>query len=176
MVIIYHGGEMVKIQQGDLAVALRPDGSDEIRIGGKNPFVINGPGEYEVSNVFIQGFGAPGRANEINTIYLLSLDGLRLVHWGTLDEDKIPEAAAGIGEADILFVPLDGATLSPAAVYRLALTFQPKLIIPLAESEAILGKFLKEAGAEDVKPIDKLALKKKDVLEKEGEVVVLSAV
>lgn len=172
MIITYHGGSFVKVQQGELAVALNPDGSNQVKIGGKNPFVINGPGEYEISNVFIRGFGSPGLDKKINTIYFLALDGLRLVHLGDLGEDKIPETVtAEIGEVDILFVPAP----SPAA-YRLALTFQPRLIIPLSESETVLGKFLKEAGAEEIKPIDKLVLKKKDILEKEGEVIILTAI
>jgi hypothetical protein len=37
-----------------------------------------------------------------------------------------------------------------------------------------LKKFLKEAGEEAVKPIDKLTIRKKDLEGKEGEVVILS--
>ena len=145
----------------------------------QDPFIINGPGEYEVSNVFVQGFGVSGPGKKINTIYRLSLDGLRLVHWGTLGDDKISEAvASGIGEVDILFVPLSPASSigGLAAACRLALTFQPKIIIPLAESETVLRPFLKEAGAENIKPTDKVVLKKKDVLEKEGEIIILAVV
>ena len=177
MIITYHGESFVKIQHGDLAVAWNPNGVNQIRIGGKTPFVIDGPGEYEVSNVFIRGFETAGPHETLNTIYVLSLDNMRLAHWGVLGEAKIPElVSAGIGEVDILFAPLSPASLSPAAAYKLALTFQPKIIIPLAESEPLLRQFLKEAGSEDVKPIDKLVLKKKDVAEKEGEVVVLSVI
>jgi superfamily II helicase len=38
-----------------------------------------------------------------------------------------------------------------------------------------LKTFLKEEGSEDVKPVEKLTLKKKDLEGKEGEVVVLEA-
>ena len=169
MIITYHGESFVKIQHGDLMVALNPKGTNQVRIGGKDPFVIDGPGEYEVSNIFIRGFGGPA-----NTIYALTLDGLRLVHWGRLGDGKLPEAVTSeLGEVDILFVPL---TNSPAGDYRLALTCQPKIIIPLSESETLIRQFLKEAGAEPVKPVDKLVLKKKDVLEKEGEVILLNAI
>mgnify|MGYP003351630452 CR=1 FL=1 len=43
-----------------------------------------------------------------------------------------------------------------------------------ADAEAMVAK-LKEAGAEDTKPVDKLTLKSRDLAGKEGEVVVLSA-
>ncbi len=38
-----------------------------------------------------------------------------------------------------------------------------------------LKKYLKEAGEESVKPIDKLTIKRKDLEGKEGETIVLSA-
>ncbi|HEY4476396.1 MAG TPA: MBL fold metallo-hydrolase [Candidatus Paceibacterota bacterium] len=178
MIITYHGENFVKVQHGDLVVAWNQNGVNQIKIGGKNPFIIDGPGEYEVSNIFVQGFGVPSSDKTPNTIFLLSFEGLRFVHLGAIGEAKIPESvSAGVGEVDVLFAPLGGPKpLSPAAVYQLALAFQSKVIIPLTESETIRRQFLKEAGAEGVKPIDKLVLKKKDILEKEGEVVVLTTV
>ena len=183
MIITYHGESFVKVQYGDLVVSLNSDGANQVRIGGRDPFIISGPGEYEVSNVFVSGFSTAGPHGKGNIIYSLSLEGLRLTHLGLMEESKIPEAImSGIGEVDILLAPLDGA-LSPAAAYRLALTFSPKLILPLSAAASLTGQFLKEAGLSDAKagaekapPIDKLVIKKKDVLEKEGEVMVLRAV
>ena len=61
---------------------------------------------------------------------------------------------------------------------KLAVTLEPKIIIPMHYGEVgidnALKKFIKEAGEEGVKPIDKLTLKKKDLEGKEGEVVILS--
>jgi hypothetical protein len=57
--------------------------------------------------------------------------------------------------------------------------FSPKLIIPTHYGEVgisgALKTFLKEAGEEGVKAVDKLTLKKKDLEGKEGEVVVLES-
>ena len=38
-----------------------------------------------------------------------------------------------------------------------------------------LKDFLKEAGDESVKPVEKLTIKRKDLVEKKGEVVVLKS-
>ena len=82
---------------------------------------------------------------------------------------------------DILFVPVGGdGVLDPAIAHKLAVAFEPKIIIPshfaeVGEKDA-LKKFLKESGEESVKPIDKLTIKKKDVEGKEGEVVVLESI
>ena len=85
---------------------------------------------------------------------------------------------------DILFVPIGGTSngggvLDPATAHKLAVQFEPKLIVPshygeVGEANA-LKKFLKEAGEESVKPIDKLTIKKKDLEGKEGDVVVLDS-
>jgi L-ascorbate metabolism protein UlaG (beta-lactamase superfamily) len=78
---------------------------------------------------------------------------------------------------DLLFVPIAGdGVLSPADAYKLAVQFEPKLIIPIGHdtSKDALKMFLKEAG-EDTKPVEKLTIKKKDIEGKEGEVVVLSS-
>ena len=176
MIITYHGESSVKVQHGDLIVALNPKGTNQMRIGGKDPFIIDGPGEYEVANVFIRGFSSVG--SPLNTIYTLTLDGLRLVHWGTLGDGKLPETVTSeLGEVDVLFAPLTSTSGgSPLVAYRLALTCQPKLIIPLSESTPLINQFLKEAGAEKVSPIEKLVLKKKDILEKEGEIILLNVV
>ena len=66
--------------------------------------------------------------------------------------------------------------LTPAAAYELSVKLEPKLIIPMHYDDATdknLKTFLKEAGEEGTKPVDKLTLKKKDLDGKEGEVVVL---
>jgi L-ascorbate metabolism protein UlaG (beta-lactamase superfamily) len=59
------------------------------------------------------------------------------------------------------------------AASKLAVKLEAKLIIPMHYDKAALGSFLKEIGAEDQSPADKLTIKKKDVNEMEGEVRVL---
>ncbi len=180
MIITYHGESFVKVQHGDLAVAWNQGNLNQMKIGGRDAFIIEGPGEYEIENVFVRGFGVLGPDNKFNTIYVLSLDGLRLVHLGELGEASLPEAVtSSLGEIDILFVPLSasrGGGSTPAEASRLASTLEPKLIIPLTDSESLIKQFLKEAGSESVKPVDKLVLKKKDLAEKEGEVVLLTQI
>ena len=95
------------------------------------------------------------------------------------------EAIDGV---DILVVPIGGdGVLSAAAAHKLALQFEPKLIVPshypnpaggqvgeVGEKDA-LKKFLKEAGEEKAEVVDKLTIKKKDLDNKEAEVVVISS-
>lgn len=211
MIISYHGADFFKLSFGDTTIAVNPiskdsklkatrfgsditlislnspehNGADVTSRGEKESFVISGPGEYEVSGVFIKGFLSKsnyGGSEKINTIYSVALEGMNVCFLGALgDANLSAEAKEVIEEVDILVVPIGGdGVLDPAAAHKLAVQFEPKLIIPshfgdLGDSGA-LKKFLKEAGEEDVKPVDKLTLKKKDLDGKEGGVVVLDVV
>jgi hypothetical protein len=48
-------------------------------------------------------------------------------------------------------------------------------VIPVLYDDKSLKVFLKEAGSEDVKSVDKLTLKPRDLAGKESETVVLAA-
>lgn len=160
------------------------NGAEQTSRGDRESFLIQGPGEYEVQGVFIKGFlsnSTYGGEEHINTIYTVSLEGINLGFLGALTDEKLSsEAKEGLDGIDILFVPIGGDNvLDPATAHKLAVAFEPKIIIPshfgdIGDKDA-LKKFLKESGEEGVKPIDKLTIKKKDVEGKEGEVVVLES-
>jgi hypothetical protein len=210
MVITYHGVDFFKVTFGDTTIAVNPiskdskiksksfgsditlislnspehNGSDSTSRGDKESFVINGPGEYEVSGVFIKGFLSKSQygGEKINTIYTVSLEGMSLGFLGAIgDKDLSSEAKEALDGVDILFVPIGGdGVLDPATAHKFAVQFEPKVMIPSHFSEvgspASLKVFLKESGEEGVKPVDKLTVKKKDVEAMEGEVMVLEAV
>jgi len=162
------------------------NGVDQVSFGDKKAFAITSPGEYEVKGVFIKGFGSESHydgvkaSNEkrINTIYSVSLEGMNICYLGALDQTELPkEADEGLDGVDILFVPIGGnGVLDPAKAYKLAVSLEPKLIIPMHYGDIggkdALKAFLKEAG-ENPKATTKLTLKKKDLEGKDAEVAVL---
>ena len=159
------------------------NGIEQVTHGDRTPFAIVGPGEYEVKGVFIKGVPSKsleGGEERINTIYSVTLENMNLCFLGALGAELSSDAKGAIDDIDILFVPIGGdGVLSPAEAYKLAVALEPKLIIPMHYGEAgskELKTFLKEAGEEGVKPVDKLTLKKKDLEGKEAEVVVLDRV
>ena len=206
MVITYQGGECFRITQGDLTLAFNPPskdsnfksvkfGSDIVLVsqnhedfngvenaafGEREPFVISGPGEYEVKEVAVRGFGSEsnyGGGTHINTIYGLAFEGINLCFLGTLGTTDVPQSAKQeLDNIDILFLPIGGdGMLDYAAAYKLAVQLEPKVIVPMHYDPSTLKSFLKEAGAEKVEPMEKFTVKKKDLEGKEGEIVVLSA-
>lgn len=209
MVISYLGGQCFKVSQGDLTLAFNPPskdsslkaskfGSDIVLVsqnhedfngvenasfGDREPFVISGPGEYEVKGVAVRGFASEteyGGQKSINTIYSVALEGMNLCFLGSLSSSDIPNTAKQeLDDIDILFLPIgDQGVLDYDKAYALAVQLEPKAIVPMHYGEIgskdALKAFLKEAG-EDVKPIDKLTVKKKDLDAKEGEIVVLQS-
>ncbi len=205
MVISYAGGECFKVSQGDLTLSFNPpardsklasakfgadialvsldhedfNGVSNAAFGERQPFVIEGPGEYEVKEVAVRGFATPAEyagKKTINTIYSVTLEGMNLCFLGALSTDELSVAAKQeLDDIDVLFLPVGGkGVLEYAPAYKLAVKLEPKVIIPMHYDAASLKAFLKEAGAEGTKAEEKLTIKKKDLEGKEAEVVVLS--
>jgi len=212
MIITHLGKQHFKIQQGDLILAFNPvskeskekqnkygadivlistnlsdfNGSENCEHGERKPFIVNGPGEYEVHNIFIKGFGTfvdlptdqqkKEKLNLQNTSYVLTVDNIRILFLGCFFGDLSPLHREVIDEVDILFLPVSGSEniLNAYDANKLATKLEPKIIIPMDYDEASLKIFLKETGQEQVKKIDKLTIKKKDIESMEGEVVIFS--
>jgi L-ascorbate metabolism protein UlaG (beta-lactamase superfamily) len=173
----------------DIALVSRqhPDMNGIDEVSGKETFVIEGPGEYEKAGVVIQGFGTKsqyglpkGRLDAMNTVYAVLLEGMTLVHLGALSDAVLShEAREAIDEIDVLFVPIgDDGVLSAAEAMKLAVSLEPRIIVPMHHhgmgAEGSLESFIKEGGKE-AERLDKLTIKKKDAAERNGSIVVLSA-
>ena len=211
MIITYYGAQFLKIQFGDLVLAINPIGSDAkiktskfgadvglislnasrfngrdtITYGEKKPFIIAGPGEYEVKDIAIKGIAVKTLYNgeeKINTIYVATLEGMRLCFFGALESSDLDrETLESIDVVDILFVPVgmrgkgDDGVLHPKEASKLTTALEPKIIIPLYSSGEALKQFLKEEGSGNREAMEKLTLKKKDIEQKEGEIIVLKS-
>ncbi len=200
MIITRQGDFEIKLQAGDTIVGFNPpskesklkggkfganialvslnhkdfDGVEALEFGDKKPFVISGPGEYEVKEVFIKGFSSrsdyESKKEKINTIYVLSMDNLKIVHLGALSEEKLSEVALeAVDDIDILIIHLGDNLLTPSQAAKLSVFLEAKLIIPIGSDED-QKKFAKEVGAKPDE-VDKLTLKKKDLEGKSNTVV-----
>ncbi len=203
MVITYYGKQYIKLSLGDLTIAINPqdkkykpsrfgadivlvttnheyyNGIETVSLGDKNPFIIDGPGSYEIQGIDIIGVQSTaliGGKEYINTLYEFSLDGINIVCMGALTDETVlsPEAKEIAGRADILFIPIGAdETLSAPHAYKMAVSFAPSIIIPLSYEQDTLRRFLKEGGQENAVHQDKLTLKRKDLEGKEGFIMVL---
>ncbi len=207
MVITYFGKSYFKLTLGDLTIAINPpakdskafakvprfgadialitthtidtNGEDTVSLGDKEPFVIDGPGNYESRELLFTG--APStvilnKKEHINTVYGFELDGIKIAVMGLIDDDKklSPEAKEIAANADMIFMPVGGAPeLSAAQAYKIVTSFDPNVIIPYEYDTDNLKQFLKEGGQEKNESQDKATLKRKDLDGKEGYILVL---
>ncbi len=205
MILTFHDGECIRASAGDTTIVFGPvskssknfkptnfgadvafislnhadmNGASEAGRGDKQPFVISGPGEYEVKGIVAAGFPSKSKyesEERVNTIYSVEFDGLSILYVGALSDADIPKEVLEMDAPDILITPVGGAgLLSPSDAQKLAVKLESKIVIPVHYDAKSLKLFLKEAASEDVSPVDKLTLKAKDVADKENEVVVLS--
>lgn len=155
-----------------------------------SPFLISGPGEYEVKQVFIQGISSfhdnvKGAERGLNTIYTIEAEGMHLCHLGDLGQKELTsDQLEKIGEVDILMIPIGGIyTISAKEAIKVMSQIEPKIIIPmhyqipkLKIGKGVkldgLDKFLKALGIKSIEPINKLSIKKKDLSPEEAKIVV----
>ena len=148
-----HGSKESFVISGPSSYSPGPDITKDSSHGSKESFVISGPGEYEVNGTFIRGIESMGPDKKINTIYSVRFDDMHLVHLGDLQDVNISaEAKEAISDADILFLP--------AKVEKLGSTLNPKVIVPLYPVKD-----------KSIKSLDKWVVKRKDIEDKESEIV-----
>ncbi len=162
-----------------LSTTNHPDynGVETVTYGDREPVEITGPGDYEVKDMFIRGILTRTTLDTrpyINTVYSMNIEGITVAILGALTKPLEAGEREGIQNPDILFVPVGEPLFPPATAYKVAVSLEPKIIIPMDYDDASLKAFLKEAGVTKVDPLDKLVIKKKDLQDKQGDVIVLS--
>lgn len=152
------------------------------------PFVINGPGEYEIKEVFIKGIPSfhddqEGKERGQNTIYTIEAEEIKFCHLGDLGQKQLTdEQLEKIDVVDVLMIPVGGEyTISSSEAQKVITQIEPKIVIPmhyqlpkLKIKLDELSKFLKTMGKPSAVAQDKLTIKT-SALPKEGamEIVVL---
>ncbi len=160
---------------------------NNIKAVGGQPFIINSPGEYETKTITINGISSfhdekKGEERGTSTIYRIEVDGIRICHMGDFGQERLSDnQLETLGQVDILIIPVGGNyTINGIQAAKIANQIEPAIIIPMHYKIPGLTvdindpkEFLKEMGANGIKPVDKLTLKKKDLSNKEMEVVMM---
>jgi len=163
-----------------------PDHSNIKAVSGQ-PFIIRGPGEYEIKGVFVQGIPAfhdnlQGKERGKVTIYTIGVEGMRICHLGDLGQKELTsDQLEKIGQVDILMIPIGGVyTIDAGEAVKVMSQIEPKIIIPMhyhipklkIKLEGI-DKFLKAVGIKSITPLPKLSIKKKEISPGEAKIIVL---
>ncbi|MFA6981420.1 MAG: MBL fold metallo-hydrolase [Patescibacteria group bacterium] len=153
--------------------------------------VIDGPGEYEVNGVTILGYKTfhdtkNGAERGDNTIFLIDVEGLNILHLGDLGHDLPDEVLSELPGIDVLLIPVGGNyTIDAQTASKVISSIEPNFVVPMhyatpdlkfEKDLEPLEKFLDEMGVENgsKKGQDKLTLSSKSGNLEETEVIVLS--
>lgn len=118
MLITYLGGDKFRIKTRDANITLS---SDKVDIDG---FVIDGPGEYERKNVFVE---APFE----ESVFKILAEEITILYPGKSKKFSAKQIEA-LDSVDLLFLPAgeeDSMTLKDAL--ELSATLEPSMIIPM---------------------------------------------
>jgi L-ascorbate metabolism protein UlaG (beta-lactamase superfamily) len=152
-----------------------------------NPFLISGPGEYEIKGIYIQGVPSfhdkqKGKSRGGNTLYTIEAEEIKICHLGDLGQSELTdEQLSAIGEIDILMIPVGGVyTIDSQDAAKVISQIEPKIVIPMHYALPKLKiklegveKFLKVMGKKEIEPLNKLTIKKKDLSQEEVKIIVL---
>ncbi|MFH2062842.1 MAG: MBL fold metallo-hydrolase [bacterium] len=154
-------------------------------IEGK-PFVISGPGEYEVQDVAVTGVPVyyeekDGKRSGVNTVCYFVAEDLHLVHLGDLKHRLEESDLQDLSDIDILFVPVGGGdALDAKLAADVVSQIEPRIVIPMNYSTDKMGEglqgvepFLKAMGVSEPERVSKLKVTPRDLPQDETKVVVI---
>lgn len=206
MELQYYGGNCIKVITKKATVVIDDNikelgGSDvakpsdiqlfTTRLTGSSPkgsLIIDGPGEYEASNVSISGVAARAHVDETDmknaTIYKIVVDNIRLAIIGHVYPDLKEAQLEAIGIVDVLILPVGGHgfTLDTVGALKVIKQIEPKIIIPTQyEVKGLtypvpaisLEESLKGLVMEPKDTVSKLKLKSSDLLSEQMQLIVL---
>ncbi len=110
------------------------------------PTVINGPGEYEIAEVFIRGISSfhdaeSGAKRGKNVIYRIEMDKMVIAHLGDLGHKLTDEEIDQLGNVDILMIPVGGVyTIDSPIAAEVVAQIEPSIVIPMHYLEDRLNK------------------------------------
>ena len=131
-----HGDHnVVEVIGGDPAILRSTAGKHESPLG-------------EVVGVASEHDPAAGTERGPNTIFVFSLDDLRIAHFGDFGQATLrDEQAAAIGEVDLIFLPVGGGpTIDASQAREIVDRLSPKWVVPMHYHTPKIG-FLEPADA-----------------------------
>jgi L-ascorbate metabolism protein UlaG (beta-lactamase superfamily) len=156
------------------------------RIGFRGgPKFFDGPGEYEVKDVFITGIATyhdtrSGASRGRNTVFLFEFDGVTICHLGDLGHVPTQAQVEALSSVDVLLIPVGGLhTIDPSKASEVISLIEPLIVVPMHYRTKVekanlqtVTKFLKEMGLSPMPAQPELKITKSS-LPSETQIVVL---
>lgn len=153
-------------KNGDIALFTGAHGDPAAEV----KLVIDQPGEYEVSDISIQGVAARAHIDEPGqyaaTIFKIVSDDQRIVVVGHVYPELSDRELEELGMVDVLVIPVggNGYTLDGIGALKLIKKIEPKLVIPTHYADKGVKYVVPQAELEDA--LKSLAMEPKETVAK----------
>ena len=145
-----------------------------------SPYVIKGPGEYEVGGTFVFGFPLDQEQKDKNTAYIIEAEDATICHLGNLNYVPNREETEQFDEIDVLLIPVGGKeTIDGAKAAEVVSLLEPTVTIPMCyrtnDEDTDLedaSRFLSEMGIQEAKELSTLDANK-NTIGRQPDVIVL---
>lgn len=170
--ISYYGGNAVEIATKDIALIFDANRNsfgkknlvvkDAAEFATEERFLTNDPafrislcgaGEYEVSNIMVQGVAASrhlddAKAEKDSTIFSIRIGDQRIALLGNIQGPLDDDQLEVLGMVDVLIIPIGGSgyTLDAVDASSLITQITPKIVIPIHYAESGYDYEVPQAG------------------------------
>jgi L-ascorbate metabolism protein UlaG (beta-lactamase superfamily) len=132
-----YGSNLKGITADIVCVTHDHPGHNNVAALSGTPYVVRGPGEYEVGGVLITAMRAfhdahRGEERGSNTIYLIHMEDLLIAHLGDLGHALNADQQQEANGADVLMIPVGGhSTIDAKAAAEIVSAVEPGFVIPM---------------------------------------------
>lgn len=125
-------GQKSVTKKGDIALftAAHAGVSADVKL------TVDQPGEYEVSDMSVQGIAARAHIDEADqhtaTMFKIAGDDMRVVVTGHIYPDLDDDQLESLGRVDVLVIPVggNGYTLDSVGALKIIKKIEPKIVVP----------------------------------------------
>jgi L-ascorbate metabolism protein UlaG (beta-lactamase superfamily) len=159
------GYEVPKLKADIVTISHHAPGHNNLAAVKGYGHVIDGPGEYEIGEVFIMGaatYDQTAANPRRNVVYVFDYNSLTVAHLGDLDHVPNQSMIDALGPVDIALVPVGGGgALSSSQAAEVISLLEPSVVIPMHFRTDMLSgldldpvdRFLKEMGINSIQEI-----------------------
>lgn len=132
-------------------------------------FVIDSPGEYELSDASISGIANRSHLEEDGdqsaTMYRVIVDDMRIAVIGHIYPELTDNQLESLGTIDVLLIPVggNGFTLDGIGAQKIIKKIEPKIVIPTHYADKSIKYEVPQSGLEDA--LKSLAMEPSETLE-----------
>lgn len=166
-----------------VTISAREPGVNHLQVVQGKPYLVMGPGEYEVGGVFITGIQTGGHKDgedPANSLYVFDFNSITVAHLGNLTRLPTKTEIEAMGTVNVALVPIgSNRGLNAARAAEVISMIEPNIVVPMHYDcpdcnipLELLTRFLKEMGVSEI--VTHPSLKVTDsTLPEETQIIVL---